>query len=430
MTDEQKRLQKLIDEIDSIPSIYDEGKIPMCYPGTWLDPDLGQFTAEFIRKQLNLIGTHTYSDVREGGFDKIQNMEIFAIRWIAKLLGGIVAGEGKTDGYFCGGATEANIEGMWLARQWMRSFNNETIVPMYSKTTHYSICKACDILGLNIRDDIKITDKLEMDLEDIETKIIDRISRGYHNFIIIPTAGTYISGAIDPISEINDLIERISTEHEGLHFYIHVDAAFGGFTIPFLAPDLKIGFQNKHVMSMAVDGDKMGLLPYPSGIFLCRNGLQKHITRDVHYIRGAHDDTLSGSRSGLGQACAWYMFNKYGFDGYRQLAQDAIDHRDKLVKLVSELDWGDSPARIQAVAHSPYVNQLPMVIDIKDGKIPDELLESPLLKGYNLRSESFPINGEDVMIYKVCIMRHTYPHIEQFVKDLYSLFSKEHKTVE
>lgn len=254
-----------------------------------------------------------------------------------------------------------------------------------------------------------------MNIESVRNIIENEIvNNDKHHFIIVATAGICVSGNLDPIEEINTLITEIKKNYYGVEFYFHVDASFAGLTVPFLTQSVKIGFENSNVKSVTIDGDKMGLLPYPSGVFLCRKGLQKYITRDVHYIRGGHDDTISGSRSGVGSMSAWYMIHKYGFDGYKKLAEDCISHRDKLKNMLMERNLKG----IRILDHSPYVNFLPLVIDIEDGKIPDKLIEEEPLKHYHMRSDILTIGGKQVYVYKICIMRHTFEHLEKFVNTL------------
>lgn len=139
--------------IDSIPSIYEQNIVPFCYPGTPIDSDLADIISPFVRKQFNLIGTHTHSDIGEGGFEEVQEMERFSIKWFGKLLG-----EDNVDGYFCGGGTESIQEGLWIAREYLRHSNSNTkqaledtrdIITVISPTVHYSVIKSLDMYDIS-----------------------------------------------------------------------------------------------------------------------------------------------------------------------------------------------------------------------------------------------------------------------------------------
>lgn len=474
-------IQELIDFINNLNSIYEGKNVPFCYPGTYLDEDLKYFISEIIRKNPNMIGCHTHDDkdgkyIGEGGFDDFQKMERDAIRWIADIIGDITA-----DGYFCSGGTEGNIMGMWIAREYLTNLIKDRIIndilghidmsglddthinkirsniskkdieenisdikeylevinearikfrddiknihitAIVPKTIHYSVLKAFDILGIVDFVFVKNTNDLIIDMNDLRKVIDKKVEEGTTSFIIAATAGICISGGIDPITEISDMIDEYYEKDEHPDFYFHVDAAFAGFTVPFLTNEVQIGFKNKNVKSIVIDGHKMGLAPYPSGIFMCKKDYQTHITRDVSYIRGGHDNTISGSRSAIGPISSWYLFKKYGYDGYRKLAQDCIDHRDKLVRLLTERDIPG----VTILKCDPYVNFMPVIISVKDGKIPTELTEG-VLRDYQMRSDTFMINGEMKNVYKVCIMRHTFNHIEQFVDDLETAITSWH----
>ena len=51
-------------------SIYLNTKPPMCYPGTVVPDDICKEAEQEMFKQVNMIGTHTHSDIGEGGFEK------------------------------------------------------------------------------------------------------------------------------------------------------------------------------------------------------------------------------------------------------------------------------------------------------------------------------------------------------------------------
>ena len=78
-------------------------------------------------------------------------------------------------------------------------------------------------------------------------------------------AGTTEFGQVDPVEEIG----RIAEEKD---VFFHVDAAFGGFVIPFLEGcPLKFDFAVPGVSSIAIDPHKMGMSTIPSGGLLYRN---------------------------------------------------------------------------------------------------------------------------------------------------------------
>lgn len=429
------------DSISKIVDLYRSSNPPVCYPGSHLDfdPEMESLILAVLRNNPNLIGTHTHfitvDGVRipkrgEGGFELTQQLEA-SIIW---MIGGMVGGTRETiDGLFCGGGTEANLQGMYIGRNWLRNNcpdpNKKGVVVLTTPLVHYSVIKNADILSMGdgkfercmacgnlhrFKSDpsgtgvtfVGMNDSFEMDMNDLDRVYKEKYAQGFRRFMIVPAVGTTDMGSIDPIADISRFIDNV---HASSHarFYMHVDASFGGFTVPFVNPDTHIGFENRNVMSMTLDGDKMGQLPYPAGVFLCRKGLTDNIAREVNYVEGNQDDSVSGSRTALPAAIAWYQFRKYGTEGQRQYVQACLDTRNALVhKLRFEL--GDD---VTIMPYSPWINLLPIRIRAADTFMKNHLTEGGLLAPFQMRKDFVPHDTHDVMscpytVYKLCIMPH------------------------
>ncbi|MDP2363249.1 MAG: hypothetical protein Q8M94_05720, partial [Ignavibacteria bacterium] len=126
--------------------------------------------------------------------------------------------------------------------------------------------------------------------------------------------------------------------------------------------------------SITLDADKMGRLPYPSGIYLCRKDLMQYVNRKVNYVRGNEDCTVSGSRSCLAPVMAYYLYRAGGLEKQRDYVQERINERDRLVELIKG-HRTEEPHLIDLFPRSPYVNFAPMAINIYKGHIPRNLLE-------------------------------------------------------
>lgn len=242
-----------------------------------------------------------------------------------------------------------------------------------------------------------------------------KYEEGFRRFLIVPTVGSCLMGSIDPIKKIADFI-RTANKETNARFYMHIDASFAGFTVPFVNPNLEFGFSIPEVMSVTIDGDKMGRLPYPAGIFLCRKGLMSLVTRSVNYVRGNQDDTLSGSRSCLAQILAWYLYQAEGIEGQRAYVQACLKGRDELINLIrGRLPW------VTILPYSPWVNFAPLIIDIENEEVPEDIRENGILAPYHLRSDFYYPDDDNEcpkIAYKICIMPHNFPHLERFVTDL------------
>lgn len=435
--------------VRSVNSLYeDEDRVPMCYPGTtFVDLRMQALVQSVMHKNLNAIGTHTQNVEGEGGFDGLQSKEAQAVWMVASMFGGTPE---EIDGNFCGGGTEANFQGIWIGRNWLsklaKDAKKQGTVIFTTPLVHYSVFKAIDILYgtdhewsgcpdcgehhifLNFNKNgsdivlVPMNERGEMNVADLHTAFKEKYKEGYRRFMVVATVGTTLMGSVDPIDEINDWVQGTRMQKNDAYIYFHVDAAFAGFTLPFLEGHPEVGFdRNEHLMSIAVDADKMGHLPYPAGIVLCRKGMQRHIARGVGYVGGHKDDTFSGSRSSLSPLLAWFQYQALGQEGHRKYVQECITLRDDLQKMIEDR-FGDD-ARINILPVSEWSAFLPLEIKIDGEKIPDEI-KNGVLAPYHLRCDCFPQDPGDLdscprHVYKIVIMpHHTARHLKFFVDDL------------
>lgn len=67
--------------------------------------------------------------------------------------------------------------------------------------------------------------------------------------------GTTYTGEYEDVKAVNDLLVQ-----RNLDCPIHVDAASGGFVVPFISPDKEWDFRLERVVSINVSGHKYGLV--------------------------------------------------------------------------------------------------------------------------------------------------------------------------
>lgn len=170
---------------------------------------------------------------------------------------GILLSNPRASGCIVTGGTEANTLALWAARKNAKKKKGEVIVPI---SAHYSFDKAADLLGLKIVK-VELNSKFQVDAEGVEKAI------NPNTIAIVGVAGTTGLGVVDPISKLSNIAAE-----RGL--YLHIDAAFGGFVLPFLKElgfDVpSFDFALPSVSSITIDPHKMGLAPIPSGGILFR----------------------------------------------------------------------------------------------------------------------------------------------------------------
>jgi len=230
------------------------------------------------------------------------------------------------------GGTEANFLALWAYRE--LSGKHTIIVP---ETAHFSLYKSANILNLKTKT-VKVTEQRQMDIAETEKAIDD------DTFCIVGIAGTTELGVIDPISELSALCLKYN-------LYLHIDAAFGGFVIPFMKDlgydIIDFDFSLPGVSSITIDPHKMGLCPIPAGGILFRNEeLTKKIKWSVSYLSGGHtaQTTFVSSRSGAAVIAVWGMLNYLGYEGYDDIIKRCMHVTDYLV---AELDKFDELYPIQ-----------------------------------------------------------------------------------
>jgi len=135
-----------------------------------------------------------------------------------------------------------------------------------SIAVHGSIARALDFAGLgsDALRLIPVDSRQRIDLKALEAAIAADRTAGLKPFLVVGTAGTVDTGAIDDLSGIAE----ICAEHQ---LWFHVDGAYGALAVlaPELAPRLK-GIERAD--SLAFDFHKWAQVPYDAGFILVRDG--------------------------------------------------------------------------------------------------------------------------------------------------------------
>ncbi|MEV0852519.1 glutamate decarboxylase [Nocardia fluminea] len=140
---------------------------------------------------------------------------------------------------------------------------------------------------------------------------------------VVAILGTTFTGELEPISDICAALDTLAAD-TGLDIPVHVDAASGGFVVPFLHPDLMWDFRLPRVVSINVSGHKYGLT-YPGIGFVVWRGpeyLPDDLVFRVNYLGGDMPTfTLNFSRPGNQVIGQYYNFLRLGRSGYSQVMQ-------------------------------------------------------------------------------------------------------------
>lgn len=285
-------------------------------PATYLDENVFSQDEAFLKdapfmttlvKNPNHIGCHTLGN-SEGYFSGTQEIEKELIELCAV---DILKGEPlQYDGYVASGGTEANIQAIWIYRNYfMKNHQAELdeICMICSVDSHYSVDKASNLLSIDIRKIPVDFDTRMIRKEELISVIENAKASGKKYFIVIANMMTTMFGSVDDIDLYVSCLKAANIE-----FKIHVDGAFGGFYYPISNEENRLNFKNKYITSVTLDAHKMAQAPYGTGIFIVKKGMLTYVhTEEASYVKG-QDSTLIGSRSGANAIAVWMILMKHG----------------------------------------------------------------------------------------------------------------------
>jgi tyrosine decarboxylase MnfA len=243
---------------------------------------------------------------------------------VTAMLGGLL-GEPDSRGGITSGGTESNLLALLAAvedftRRTGRSRSRAEIV--LPESAHYSMDKAVAVLGVRAVRARLETGRYTVDVADLASKI------GANTAAVVVTAGTSESGAVDDVAGAAEAARRRGV-------WVHVDAATGGFLIPFLddPETYPFDFRVEGVRSVTLDPHKYGYAPIPAGYLLLRpDGGDEPLAFASHY-RGTLDRfSLLGTRPGWAALAVYACLRGLGFLGYRKAVQELMALRGHLLR--------------------------------------------------------------------------------------------------
>lgn len=372
------------------------------YPASKLDSEVF-YDAPFLKDapvlqsfvaNPNHIGCHTLG-TSEKAFKGTQQMEREVLNVIAVDI--FKALPGTFDGYIAPGGTEANIQALWMYRNYFineHKASPDEIAIIASEDTHYSIAKGSNLL-MTERIKVPVHEmNRQIDEDALENMVMKAIDNGKKYFIVIANMGTTMFGSVDDAG-----VYAAFFNSRNLQYKLHVDAAYGGFVFPFSNRKNTLNFENPAVSSITIDAHKMLQAPYGTGIFICRKGLiEQVLTTEAEYVEGM-DLTLCGSRPGYNAVAVWMILFTYGPYGWQEKVNKLQTRTDWLCKELDEFEI--------KYFREPYMN----IVTIRAEYIPSQIAEK-----FDLVPQK---HNKDNEWYKIVVMDHVETEdLEQFINEL------------
>lgn len=257
------------------------------------------------------------------------------VRWMGEFVG-----YPAVDGHFTSGGQTSNLTAILAARERALPGTRKTGVraaaAVYCSTeAHHSNIRAVEAAGLGsdaIRK-IAVDEAHRMRADELDRALAADRAAGVVPVAVIATAGTTLTGAVDPIAEIAEVCERHGV-------WLHIDGAYG---VPAAASS-QAGWQFAgldRADSVTVDAHKWMGLQKSCSLIMVRDPsvLLRTFGHDEQYMLHDHDAvnpvdrTFEYSRP-LRALKLWMAFRLYGSEQYRSWIDHTLENAARFTEQV------------------------------------------------------------------------------------------------
>ena len=288
--------------------------------------------ATFVTTYMDDYGTRLMNDavginyIDETEYPRVAVMCGRCINMVANLWNSPEQSEWKTGAVGIGSSEACMLGGVAAWLRWRKRRKDEGKLydkPNLVMSAGYQVVweKFCQLWQIEMRT-VPLTRKNPtLDIE----KAIQMCDE--NTICVVPIAGVTWTGMNDDIEALNNALEEYNTK-TGYNIPIHVDAASGGFILPFLNPEKKWDFRLKWVLSISTSGHKYGLV-YPGlgwVIWKDKSNLPDEMAFSVNYL-GANITQvgLNFSRPAAQILAQYYNFIHLGIEGYTEIHKNSME---------------------------------------------------------------------------------------------------------
>ena len=220
---------------------------------------------------------------------------------------------------------------------------------------------------------------------------------------IVPIAGVTWTGMNDDIEGLDKALEEYNLK-TGYEIPIHVDAASGGFILPFLNPDRKWDFRLKWVKSISTSGHKYGLV-YPGlgwVIWRDKSYLPADMSFSVNYL-GANITQvgLNFSRPAAQILAQYYNFIHLGMDGYREIHSNSMDIAEYCHDKIGRMPCFENYSK--TLDNPLFIWRMKPEYDKKANWTLFDLQDKLMQKGWMVPAYTMPKNIEDMVVMRIVV---------------------------
>jgi glutamate decarboxylase len=236
---------------------------------------------------------------------------------------------------------------------------------------------------------------------------------------VVAILGTTFTGELEPVAEICAALDTLAKGGK-VDVPVHVDAASGGFVVPFLHPDIEWDFRLPRVVSINVSGHKYGLT-YPGiGFVVWRNAdhLPEELVFRVNYLGGNMPTfTLNFSRPGNQVVGQYYNFLRLGREGYLQVMKCLNDTAEWFARELAGMTGPDNRRVFEVISDG---SAIPVVaFTLVEGVKYTVFDVSALLRSYGWQVPAYtmPDDASDIAVLRVVVREGFSANLARALRD-------------
>jgi aromatic-L-amino-acid decarboxylase len=267
----------------------------------------------------------------------LSQLEANVVAWFAAIIGYPATARG----FLTSGGSLANLTGVVTARRERLGDDFLDGVIYTSDQVHHSVKKAAAIAGFppHAVRALPSDGQYRLDVAELTDAVHKDRAAGRRPFLVVASAGTTNTGAIDPLGAIADLAAA-----ENL--WLHVDGAYGGFfAMTARGKAALTGLERAD--SVVLDPHKGLFMPYGSGCLLVRDGeaLRRAHSIQADYMPPIQEDAervdfceispeLSRGFRGLK---VWLPMQRHGLGAFRAALDEKLDLMDWITEALRSI---------------------------------------------------------------------------------------------